>query len=176
MASILPKLDADILVFAAPVYLDGIPGPLKTFLDRTIPLMEPFFEIRDGHTRHPARGKTPDNGKIVLISNCGFWEMDNFDPMLQHLKAFAKNAHREFAGALLRPHGIVLKNMIRAGRADDVIAAAKEAGRQLVRQGKINNETLKTISRELMPVQTFLETANAGIRRALDAYDQKNGR
>jgi multimeric flavodoxin WrbA len=47
--------DADILVFATPVYVDGMTGPLKNLLDRLIPLAEPFFELRDGHCRHPIR-------------------------------------------------------------------------------------------------------------------------
>lgn len=43
--------------------------------------------------------------KMVLVSNCGFWEMDNFDPLLVHLKALCRNAEAEFVGALLRLHG-----------------------------------------------------------------------
>ena len=27
----------------------------------------------------------------MLVSNCGFWEMDNFDPLLVHMKAVSKN-------------------------------------------------------------------------------------
>ena len=174
MASVLPKLEAEILVLAAPLYLDGMAAPLKMLLDRTIPLLEPFFELRDGHVRHAARVKSRDSGKAVLISTCGFWEMDNFDPLTQHIKAFCKNADREFAGALLRPHGIVLKTMIRTGLAIDVIKAAKEAGRQLVQQGKISDGTLKTVSRELMPLEKYLETANASIQRALDVNKKKS--
>jgi multimeric flavodoxin WrbA len=168
MASVLPKLEAEIWVLAAPLYLDGMAGSLKMLLDRTIPLMEPFFELRDGHVRHAARGKSRDRGKVALVSSCGFWEMHNFDPLAQHIRAFCKNADREFAGALLRPHGIVLRNMIRTGSAIDVIEAAKDAGIQLVQQGKINDGTLKTVSRELMPLEKYLETANSNIQRALD--------
>jgi hypothetical protein len=140
------------------------------FLDRTIPSMEPFFELRDEHIRHPHRGKFQDRGKVVLVSNCGFWEIDNFDPLLRHIKAYCKNANREFAGALLRPHGIVLKNLLRAALALDVVEAAKEAGRQLVENGEIGAETVKTVCRELMPVETYLEVANRGIQRALDKH------
>jgi multimeric flavodoxin WrbA len=40
-----PKMrDADILVLATPIYCDGITGPLKNLLDRTIPKVYPFFE------------------------------------------------------------------------------------------------------------------------------------
>jgi hypothetical protein len=38
---------------------------------------------------------------------------------------------------------------------DDVLYAAKEAGRQLVRDGEMSDETLSTISRELMPREMY---------------------
>ena len=80
MLMLIPKIaEADILVLATPVYVDGVAGPMKNLLDRIVPLAQPFFELRDGHCRHPARDVNKD-GKLVLVSNCGFWEMDNFDP------------------------------------------------------------------------------------------------
>jgi polyhydroxyalkanoate synthesis regulator phasin len=63
-----------------------------------------------------------------------------------------------------------LKNLLRAGLALDVVEAAKEAGRQLVENGEIGAETVKTVCRELMPVETYLEVANRGIQRALDKH------
>jgi multimeric flavodoxin WrbA len=45
MKQILPKMQqADIIVFAAPVYVDGMPGPMKNLVDRLLPLLEPFFD------------------------------------------------------------------------------------------------------------------------------------
>ena len=98
MQMLLPKLAAsDVLVLATPVYVDGITGPMKNLLDRLIPLAEPFFELRDGHCRHPVREGT-SSAKLVLVSNCGFWELDNFDPLLVHMQAVCKNMGAEFAG------------------------------------------------------------------------------
>ncbi len=130
--------------------MDGITGPLKNLLDRIIPLGEPFFELRDGHCRHPGR-KGAKGGKLVLVSNCGFWEMDNFDPLLAHMEAMSKNVGREFAGALLSLHGPVLKAMLDQGYpVEDVLEAAREAGRQLVQKGEMDPGTLATVSRELI--------------------------
>ena len=129
MAMLMPKLgEADVLVLATPLYVDGMTGPMKNLIDRTIPGAQPFFELRDGHYRHPGRGGTRQ-GRVVLVSNCGFWEMDNFDALLVHVKAFCKNAAMEFAGALLRPHGPALRPMMEMGApVNDVLEAAKEAG------------------------------------------------
>jgi hypothetical protein len=103
------------------------------------------------------------------VSNCGFWEMDNFDPLLVHMQAMCKNADREFAGALLRPHGPALKGMLEMGlRVTDVIEAAKEAGRQLVEEGTMSSETLHTVSRELLPRDTYVQNLNQRFQQALE--------
>ena len=170
MKMLLPKLsEANILVLATPLYVDGISGPMKNVLDRLIPGAQPFIELRDGHCRHPGR-EGHSRRKLVLVSNCGFWEMDNFDPLLVQVKAFCENAAMEFAGALLRPHGEALRPMMERGAPlDDVFEAAREAGRQLVQVGQMSPETLATVSRELMPLETFLQFANAHFQQVLDA-------
>jgi multimeric flavodoxin WrbA len=166
MQQFYPKLrQADILVFATPVYVDGVAGPLKNFIDRMIPLLEPMFELREGHCRHPP-GEGVNRGKLVLVSNCGFWELDNFDPLVVHMKALCKNMSRSFAGALLRPHGSAFSYMLRSGLpVNDVIEAAREAGRQLIRDGRISAGTLKVVSRELLPLDMHVERMNEGFKK-----------
>lgn len=161
MRTVLPKLaDSEIWVFATPVYFDGAPGPMKNLLDRMLPLGDPFLELRDGHCRHPLR-KGVKQGRIVLISNCGFWEMDNFDPLLVHMEAISRNLSRQFAGALLRPHGGALKPMKKRGmRVDDIFEASKEAGRQLVSDGEMSEETLRTVSRPILPLNLYVQSIN----------------
>lgn len=166
---LLPKLArADVWVFATPVYFDGISGSMKKLIERMLPLVEPFFEVRDGHCRHPRR-KGTKSGKVVLVSSCGFWEMDNFDPLLVHMKAICKNAGRKFAGALLRPHGAAMTRM-REGSApiDDILAAAKEAGRQLVTDGRMSPATLQVVSRNLISVDQLVQGANLFFQQMLN--------
>lgn len=174
MQMLLSKLgEANIWVFATPVYVDGMTGPMKNLLDRLIPLINPFIELRDGHCRHPLREGTK-SGKVVLVSNCGFWEMDNFNPLLIHVKAACKNSTREFAGALLRPHGPALSAMKEMGvPIEDILEAAKEVGRQLVRDGKMSDETLKIVSRELMPMDMYIQSANQMFQQLLDALGKE---
>ena len=168
MEIVRPKLaDADIWVLATPVYVDAVTGPMKNLMDRLIPLGQPFIELREDHCRHPLReGAKP--GQLVLVSTCGFWEMDNFDPVLSHIKAACKNMSREFAGALLRPHGASLAMMKQQGLPmEDVFDAAKEAGRQLVRDGKMAPDTLAVVSRELVPRDAYVDGANQYFRHVL---------
>ena len=174
MEILRPKLlEADAWVLATPLYVDGMSGPMKNLLDRIIPGAQPFFEMRNGHIRHPGRGEAKRQ-KMVLVSNCGFWEMDNFDALVVHARAICKNANMEFAGALLRPHGPALKPMLEiGGLVEDVIEAARDAGRQLVRDGRISPETLSTVSRELLPMEDYFQRANQGFQQALDALEKK---
>ena len=174
MQMLLPKIaEADVWVLATPLYVDGVSGPMKNLLDRIIPMVQPFFELRDGHCRHPGREGT-QNGQLVLVSNCGFWEMDNFDPLLVHMKAICKNARREFAGALLRPHGPALMAMKERGMPiDDIFVAAKEAGRQLVEDGKMSSEILKTVGRELLPLKMYVHVTNQIFQETLDTLEKK---
>lgn len=174
MQLVLQKLtEADILVLATPLYVDGMTGPMKNLVDRMLPLLEPFFELRDGHCRHPARRDTT-HGKIVLVSNCGFWEMDNFDALLAHVKALCKNAGMEFAGALLRPQGPALKPMLDMGAPlNDILEASREAGSQLVNDGEMSTTTLDIVSRELLPLEMYVQIANDGFQRQLDELAAK---
>ncbi len=170
VALIMPKLgEAEVWVFAMPLYVDGMPGHLKMLFDRLIPGARPVIELRDGHCRHPLRGNLKQRGKIVLIANCGFWELDNFDPLLVHMKAICRNVDREFAGALLRPHGEAMRPMMKLGIAiDDIFDAAREAGGEIVRQGRISPRLENIVSRELIPRDMYLRFANEGFKASAE--------
>ncbi len=76
---------------------------MNNLLNRMTPLVQPFVQLRDGHCAGLLREGTKD-GKVVLVSSCGYWETDNIDLLLAQAKAL-----RGFAGAVLRPHGGRLK-------------------------------------------------------------------
>lgn len=158
MQMLYPKFHStDIWIFATPLYVNGMTGPMKNLIDRIlIPMGEPGLELRNGHCHHPLR-EVVKNSKIILVSNCGYWELDNFDLLVEHIKALCFHAEREFAGALLRPHGYAFKSMIENKRnVEDILEAAREAGKQLIMEGKMNPETLNTISRELLPLEMYV--------------------
>ena len=172
MVQLYPRLKkADIWIFATPVYFDGISGPMKMLMDRLVPLVLPFVEIRDGHCCHPRREGTT-SGKVILVSTCGFWETDNFDPAVSHMKAFCRTIGREFAGALVRPCASSFRGMLDLGRpVEDILYAAGEVGQQLIREGKMSPETLAGISREIMPMDKFVQVSNRVFQSELDALD-----
>ena len=157
MQMLHPKLcEADIWVMATPVYVSGMTGPLKNLIDRIlIPMGEPHLELREGHCHHPLR-KEVRSGKVVLVSSCGYWEMDNFDLLLALMKAFCEHAEREFAGALLRPHGPALRPMMEQEAPEsDILEAANEAGQQLIEKQEMAVQTLDRVSRALLPLEAY---------------------
>ncbi|MFX1319688.1 MAG: flavodoxin family protein [Promethearchaeota archaeon] len=170
MEEILRKRrNADAIILATPVYVDGMTSTLKAVLDRSIPLVKPFFEIRDGHCRHPPQyNREPI--KVVLVSVSGFTELDNFDPLVMHVKAFCKNLNGEFAGTVLRPLGAQLPMFKKMGLpVDDIYDAIRRAGKEFVENGKINSATQDEISREIVPRGEYIKRLNEGFQQALDA-------
>ncbi len=167
MGGLLTKFrEADFVVFASPVYCAGITGPLKNLIDRAaLPIMGTSYELRGNHVHL----RLPDGHKskrIVLVSTCGYWELDNFDPLVVHMRALSGDMGAEFAGALLRPHATLLRGMVeRSAPIDDVFESAGEAGYQLVRSGRMPEELLQTVSRELLPRDQYVALANRAFRQ-----------
>ncbi len=159
--------EADILVLASPVFSDGITGPLKNLLDRCLVKSKPFQVFREGHYHLTSRVSRKFK-QLVLVSNCGLYEMDNFDAMLVHIKAVCRNFHYEFTGALLRPHGPALEVLLNKippkvslhQRALAVLAFAKQTGRELVTTGKMSEEALNGVSRELLSPRQYQMMVN----------------
>jgi multimeric flavodoxin WrbA len=168
MQWLLPKMqESNIWVLATPVYADGVTALLKILMERTVPLATPLLELKGDYARHPAI-KGLKVTQVVLVSSCGYWEMENFEPLLAHIKAFCNNASVEFAGALLRPHASKLRPLMDpVSTVDDIFKASKEAGQQLVKYGKMSPDTLRIISRQLLPFKTFVELTNKEKRESL---------
>lgn len=152
MQVLLPKLkEADVIVWASPVYYAGITGPLKNLMDRQLPL---FMQGDAGSKRQ----------KIVLVSTCSAWERSMFDPLLAQINALysTPEANSEFIGALLRPMADGMREMIKAretASVNEIILAAKEAGNQLVKEGGISEDIQKRVSKELMPRDAYYKVA-----------------
>jgi multimeric flavodoxin WrbA len=162
MQSLYPKLrSADILVLATPVYIP-LPGEMQNFINRLCPLIEPVLEWRDGRTRarlhHDVKMK-----KIVLLSASGWWEKGNFDTVVRIAEELAKDANVEFGGAILRPHAYLMRQ--NNEKKYSIAEALRQAGVQLVRDGRIANDVLEKISQPLISEEDFRQRANEAYRK-----------
>jgi len=164
MDEIIPLMkEADALVLATPVYVDGMTGLLKNCIDRMVPVADPHFEIRDGHLRHPGKGSS-NIRSVALVSTCGFHELDNFDPLVAHVKAICRNLGVDYAGAVLRPAAPVFPSIPAIHPLLFRIRAIKKgierAGSELATAGEISEETSEAAAAELISKEKYFEEAN----------------
>jgi multimeric flavodoxin WrbA len=135
MENILPIVaESDMLIIATPVYVDGMTGPMKTFIDRLIPLGKGRVELRNGHMRHFTREYSKKK-IIALVSPSGFAEMDNFDPLVAHVKAIARNLNSSYAGEILAPSFWFYRYDEESYRK--ILETIASAGEGLVKNGKM---------------------------------------
>lgn len=167
MDTVLPKLaEADIVVFGTPVYVDGMSGPLKTLVDRLLPVVQAFVELREGRIRHIPRPGSR-NPSFVLAATSGFPEPETFDPLIGHVKAMCKNLSWHYAGALTVPGGLRRDAVEKVGRA------AAEAGKQVVELGEILGETEAEMRRHQIRVNRYVHRDNAAFRKRLQEVVEK---
>ena len=161
MQALYSKLrEVDILVLASPVYIP-LPGRMQDVINRLCPLAVPQLSTRDGRTRARFRDDVRI-GKIALVATGGWWETANMGTVVRIAEELAANTGVEFAGAVLRPHASVMRpagELSEQGQA--VLDAAKEAGAELVRDGRMRAETLAAVSRPLIGEAALREMYNA---------------
>ncbi len=174
---LLPKLQqADVWVFATPVYPHGMSVEMKNLLYRMTALFSPFLDVRDGRSQQSlAEGTVP--GKLVLIATCTAWEVDTFHPLLAQMDAYCAKSSRQFAGALLRPHSPALTWLIDRGMpVADIFEAAYMAGRELAGLGQVSAETSEIVSRQLLPLDLYIQFLNERLQERLAAQAPQGGR
>jgi hypothetical protein len=155
MDVIIPKMKkAEMWVFGIPVYVP-MPGEMQNLLNRMMPLLESKIVVR-GNRMLPHKRADVNVRKVALISSCGYWELANFDELVRSMERVANVWDAEFALPVLRPHSDALRAMLKAGHeADDVILAARQAGKELVTEGCIHKKTVMTIGRPLVSFENF---------------------
>ena len=144
---------------------------MKNVMDRMTAFLRLSAEVRSGRSRHVVEDEVK-GGKVVLVSNCGLWELRNFEPLVAQVKGFSRHVDREFVGALLRPHGQTLRDLLgRDEGGDDVLEAAREAGRELAGEGRVSAETLAEVSRPLVSLDEYVLDMNKKAAQGSSAAD-----
>jgi multimeric flavodoxin WrbA len=140
-AELYPKfVAADLVVYATPLYHFTVNAQIKTFIERTLPIVEPFvIKKEDGRSSHPLRHKHPD---AVWLSVAGFPEMSVFDQLSQYVNFLYKG---KLLAEIYRP---AAETMMSTGKEDvrnRVGEAVQKAGRELVENKSVDAETLAKI-------------------------------
>jgi multimeric flavodoxin WrbA/putative sterol carrier protein len=151
---IFPKyLDCDLCVLATPLYHYTVNAQMKTFIERTLPIAQPFFVKRDGVTRHPLRHEPPP---VAVISVAGFPEESVFD----QLKSYVNYLYGDrLVAEIYRSSAEMLRRPPTNDRMKDILEATVQGGRELAESRKISAETLARIKK---PVTDFEKMAPLG--------------
>ena len=151
---LFPKwLNADVAVYATPLYDFTLNAEMKAFIERTLPFLEPFFEQQDGRSMHPLR-HTPPNA--VVLSVAGFIEMSVFDQLSNYFQFLF--GHQGLMAEIYRPAAESL-TMDKA-KKETVLAATVQAGRELVNTRRVSAETLNLIQQPIVDFKTFALNGN----------------
>jgi hypothetical protein len=156
---LFPKwLESDLAVYATPLYDFAMTATMKAFIERTVPALEPFFEIREGRMFHPLRQKVP---AIAILSVSGMPDEGHFGPLSAHMNYFSAPPGRKLAAEIYRPAAELMTFPFFKVKADSVLEATAQAGRELAQSMKISSETMARITQPLMDANFFPGMVNA---------------
>jgi multimeric flavodoxin WrbA len=151
---LFPKwLEADIAVYASPLYHYTVNAQMKAFIERTLPSLLPDLVQKDGITFHPPRGKRP---AVVILSVAAFPENSVFDA----LSFWAKKTYGRRTGLLAEIYRPGSEALLHSWKLKDILAATEQAGRELVEQRCVTAETMARITQPLVDPAVIAVTSN----------------
>lgn len=129
--------DIDLLVLAAPLYFYSVPGKVKVYWDRNMPLYVSEFQKFSGQA---VKGWT-DSFKFLLISTCGFPLKENFDGLVISAKKIYGPA---YAGEMLVPMGTAISQDTDGTKYTEFYEFFYKAGKEYGSTNNLSGETKKT--------------------------------
>ena len=126
---LFPKwLEADLVVYATPLYYHTMNGTMSTFRERTLPAIQPFFEQGDdGKAFHPLRNKVP---AAVWLSVCGLPYESEFDTLSDYLNR-TRHKDETIVAEIYRAAAETMTNPYLEEKARDILDATTQAGQEL---------------------------------------------
>ena len=149
----------DLMIWAMPLYMEGMPGLMKNLVDRLMVLNHPAIVRKEGRCVHPCCYSRMPN--MVLLAVCGFFGTENFSPLLNHVNALAVDQHTPLAACLLRPDTLSLMRPEGRISMEGVKDALIRAGEQIVDKGTVSEDTIRETSRPLLEPEHYFELAKS---------------
>jgi multimeric flavodoxin WrbA/putative sterol carrier protein len=140
---LFPKwLASDMVIYAFPLYHFAVNAAMKAFIERTVPVALPFFELRNDRMTHPLRQSTP---KAVVLSVAGFPEMSVFD----QLSVWVQFIFRELGPLVAEIYRPTAESLHRFGKSQTIYEATRQAGREIVVDSKVSPETMAQLTQPI---------------------------
>lgn len=145
MAEILERvLEADLLLFATPVYYYTVSSAIKKLLERTLPLTKQGFaftpkDCMRNLTRYPERW---EGKKLAYVAAAALKNPANFTGLRNTFDLLADGFNVELAGGIVRPEAYLLQfSLAKPKTVKTVETALVQAGREMVTEGKVSATT-----------------------------------
>jgi len=142
-------LAADVIVCATPIYYFSMSSCLKTYLERTFPLVMPGLgPSARGFTRHRIRYSDRWRGKkLITIVVGALRDLEAFRPANETFQFIADGLDLELSGQLTRPESYLLDYRLSKPKTlKKVEVAFIQAGREAGTTGRLSAETIQTAS------------------------------
>ena len=162
MPALLERLRrTDVLIIACPLYGNMVTGLMKDCLDRMLPLSHPAM-VRSGEQYgHPARYED-GRFRFVVIANAGFPGTRNFDGLKATFEQMDRGPRSALAGMICCSAGPMLSIPGAHDQIQWYLDATARAGREVVEQGRISDETATILARSLAAdADGYASTVNA---------------
>lgn len=158
MQGVIDKiLWADVVVWSFPLYYFGLPGQLKTLIDRQLPMSLPFMCTETESGGHPSRYDMSGKSTVV-ISTCGFYTAQgNYDCVTSlYDRLCGKGGYT----AIFCGQGELFRVKELSERTDEYLSWVKKAGQEFASDG-ITGETRGKLDQNLFPRDVFEAMADA---------------
>lgn len=148
---------ADVVIWSFPLYYFGLPGQLKTLIDRQLPMSLPFMCTETESGGHPSRYDMSGK-RTVVISTCGFYTAQgNYDCVTNlYDRLCGKGGYT----AIFCGQGELFRVKELSERTDEYLSWVKKAGQEFA-SGGISGETRGKLDRNLFPRDVFEAMADA---------------
>lgn len=157
MNSILEKLvSADVIVWSFPLYSHSVPGGLKNFIDRQLPLNLPVMDKKQESGGHPLRYDVSKQ-QHILISTCGFWTAKgNYDGVDFMFSRSVKDSYE----SIYCGQGELFSIEQLKEHTNCYLATVRKAGSEYAQSGKIDENTKLSLAEPLFPKEVFEKMAD----------------
>lgn len=153
---------ADILIYATPIYVFGMSGLLKTFIDRMNATGNSLdLRISDKGLMFHHIDRAICSKPFVVLVCCDNLETETPKNVLSYFRTFSRFMDAPQVGVLVRNggrlsgHGSDPARQKRFPKIIKAYAALEQAGRELAGEGRIRCRTQRWANQEIVPVPFF---------------------
>lgn len=150
-------IESDLILWSFPLYYYSVPGALKNFIDRQLPMVLPFMDSESENGGHFDRYAS-ETKRHVIISTCGFYRAKgNYDGVLSLFDHMLGEGNYT---TLFCGQGELFRVPELSERTNEYLTWVMQAGREYF-QGKIHPDTREKLDALLLPRDVFEKLADA---------------